>query len=110
MFFAPLFTISAHHYLGTWNRLKKLQPVAKVFETLYGILAQMACPSSCACDPPSSPYQNCFVAIQDHAPNLEEQLSMDARKEVSNREFKQIATATSTTAVVDAVSWGEYVS
>ena len=27
-----------------------------------------------------------------------------------NREFKQIATATSTTAVVDAVSWGEYVS
>ena len=26
------------------------------------------------------------------------------------REFKQIATATSTTAVVDAVSWGEYVS
>ena len=25
-------------------------------------------------------------------------------------EFKQIATATSTTAVVDAVSWGEYVS
>ena len=27
-----------------------------------------------------------------------------------SREFKQIATATSTTAVVDAVSWGEYVS
>ena len=26
------------------------------------------------------------------------------------REFKQIATATSTTAVADAVSWGEYVS
>ena len=26
------------------------------------------------------------------------------------REFKQIATATSTTAVMDAVSWGEYVS
>ena len=26
------------------------------------------------------------------------------------REFKQIATATSITAVVDAVSWGEYVS
>ena len=26
------------------------------------------------------------------------------------REFKQIATATSTTAVVDAVSWEEYVS
>ena len=26
------------------------------------------------------------------------------------REFKQITTATSTTAVVDAVSWGEYVS
>ena len=26
------------------------------------------------------------------------------------REFKQIATATSTAAVVDAVSWGEYVS
>ena len=35
---------------------------------------------------------------------------MDGRKEVSNREFKQIATANSTTAVVDAVSWGEYVS
>ena len=29
----------------------------------------------------------------------------------NNRDFKQIATATSTcTAVVDAVSWGEYVS
>ena len=28
-FFALRFTISAHHYLGTWNRLKKLQPVAK---------------------------------------------------------------------------------
>ena len=27
-----------------------------------------------------------------------------------SREFKQIATATSTTAVVDAVSWEEYVS
>ena len=27
-----------------------------------------------------------------------------------NRDFKQIATATSTAAVVDAVSWGEYVS
>ena len=28
----------------------------------------------------------------------------------ANREFKQIAAATSSTAVVDAVSWGEYVS
>ena len=43
----------------------------------------MACPWSCACDPPSSPYQSCFVAIQDHAPNLEEQLWLDGRKEVS---------------------------
>ena len=28
----------------------------------------------------------------------------------NNRDFKKIATATSTTGVVDAVSWGEYVS
>ena len=27
-----------------------------------------------------------------------------------NREFRQIAPATPTTAVVDALSWGEYVS
>ena len=33
-----------------------------------------------------------------------------ASKENFIREFKQIATATSTTAVVDAASWGEYVS
>ena len=32
------------------------------------------------------------------------------RPVLDNREFKQIATATSTMAVVDAVSWGEYVS
>ena len=29
---------------------------------------------------------------------------------IFNRDFKKIATATSTTAVVDVVSWGEYVS
>jgi len=77
VFFAPLFTISAHHYLGTWNRLKKLQPVAKYLRhcTVFWLKKP--------CDPPSSPYQSCFVAIQDHAPNLEEQLWTDGRKEVS---------------------------
>ena len=35
---------------------------------------------------------------------------LKSSKQDNNREFKQIATATSTTAVVDAVSWGEYVS
>ena len=37
-------------------------------------------------------------------------VSIWARSKCDIREFKQIATATSTTAVVDAVSWEEYVS
>ena len=49
----------------------ELQSVAEVLETLYRILVQMACPSSCACDPPPP-----FIKIdkQDHAQNMEEQL------------------------------------
>ena len=35
---------------------------------------------------------------------------LNSVKDFDNRDFKQIATTTSTTAVVDAVSWGEYVS
>ena len=41
---------------------------------------------------------------------IEGVVSICARRKCDIREFKQIATATSTTAVVDAVSWGEYVS
>ena len=76
-FFAPLFTISAHHYFGTWDRLKELQPIAKYLRhcTVFWLKKP--------CDSPSFPYQSCFVAIQDHAPNLEEQLWMEGRREVS---------------------------
>ena len=38
------------------------------------------------------------------------QIMQDFRITPYIRDFKQIATATSTTAVVDAVSWGEHVS
>ena len=41
---------------------------------------------------------------------IEGVVSICARSKCDIREFKQIATATSPTAVVDAVSWGEYVS
>ena len=47
----------------------RLQPVAKVLETLYRILAWTACPWSCACDVP--------------LPLMEEQLWMGGRREVS---------------------------
>ena len=42
----------------------------------------MACPWSCACDPPLHPLSK-LLAIQDHTQNLEEQLWMGGRREVS---------------------------
>ena len=42
----------------------------------------MACPWSCACDPPPHPLSK-LLAIQDHTQNLEEQLWMGGRREVS---------------------------
>ena len=53
-----------------------LQPVAKVFETLYLILASMACPWS-----PLLPLSK-ILEIQEHAQNKEEQLWMEGRREV----------------------------
>ena len=44
-----LLALNSDHF-DAWTT--KLQPVAKVLETLYRILAWMACPWSCACDPP----------------------------------------------------------
>ena len=82
-FFASLFTISAHHYLGTWNRLKKLQPLAKYLRHCTVFWLKWPVDDPVLVIPLSSPYQSCFVAIQDHAPNLEEQLWMEGRREVS---------------------------
>ena len=45
-----------------------------------------------------------------HLPTFFRTDSFTAALLIINMEFKQIATATSTMAVVDAVSWGEYVS
>ena len=42
----------------------------------------MACPWSCACDPPLHPLSK-LLAIQDHTQNVEEQLWIGGRREVS---------------------------
>ena len=52
---------------------------------------------------------DCNWLISIHVVNLVSWYLIDIQLD-NFREFKQIATATSTTAVVDAVSWGEYVS
>ena len=63
--------------------------------------------------------QSCFPAIFSVTPLWKSRARVNRHTEEQfwrllscgvNRKFKQIATATSTTEVVDAVSWGEYVS
>ena len=61
----------------------------------------------------SLPYQRLaleswFTNLDQTPLNRSQQLPAPYKRLI--REFKQIATATSPTAVVDAVSWGEYVS
>ena len=74
-----LLALNSDHF-DAWTT--KLQPVAKVLETLYRILAWMACPWSCACDPSPLPPPLIKVA-SNTTPYLEEELWMGGRREVS---------------------------
>ena len=75
--------------IWTWDLQEQiqLQLVAKVIKTLqtllqYCILAWTAFPWSCTCDPLLQPLSK-LLAIQEHVQNLEEQLWMEGRREVS---------------------------